>query len=69
MEIIKELGANLVRTAHSIQDKSLMEAADDLGLLVLDVEARNRDYRRERFIARPERREVHSQGPELELIR
>ena len=34
MEIIKELGANLVRTAHYIQDKSIVEAADELGLLV-----------------------------------
>ena len=34
MEIIKDLGANLVRTAHYVQDKSILEAADELGLLV-----------------------------------
>ena len=34
MEIIKELGANVVRTAHYVQDKSIPEAADELGLLV-----------------------------------
>lgn len=34
MEIIKQLGANMVRTAHYIQDKSIVEAADELGLLV-----------------------------------
>ena len=34
MEIIKELGANLVRTSHYVQDKSILEAADELGLLV-----------------------------------
>ena len=34
MEIIKELGANLVRTSHYIQDKSIIEAADELGLLI-----------------------------------
>ena len=34
MEIIKQLGANMVRTAHYIQDKSIVEAADEIGLLV-----------------------------------
>ncbi len=34
MEIIKQLGANMIRTAHYIQDKSIVEAADQLGLLV-----------------------------------
>jgi beta-galactosidase len=34
MEIIKELGANFVRTAHYIQDKSILEAADELGILI-----------------------------------
>jgi beta-galactosidase len=34
MEIIKELGANIVRTAHYVQDKSILEAADELGLLI-----------------------------------
>jgi beta-galactosidase len=34
MEIIKEMGANFVRTAHYVQDKSILEAADELGLLV-----------------------------------
>ncbi|MGD0223095.1 MAG: glycoside hydrolase family 2 TIM barrel-domain containing protein [Terriglobia bacterium] len=34
MEIIKQLGANMIRTAHYIQDKSIVEAADELGLLV-----------------------------------
>ncbi|MCW5979164.1 MAG: DUF4982 domain-containing protein [Bryobacteraceae bacterium] len=34
MEIIKEMGANMVRTAHYVQDKSILEAADELGLLV-----------------------------------
>ncbi len=34
MEIIKEMGANFVRTSHYIQDKSILEAADELGLLV-----------------------------------
>ncbi|MEW5975822.1 MAG: glycoside hydrolase family 2 TIM barrel-domain containing protein [Acidobacteriota bacterium] len=34
MEIIKELGANLVRTSHYVQDKCILEAADELGLLV-----------------------------------
>ena len=34
MEIIKELGANLVRTAHYVQDKSVLEAADELGIVV-----------------------------------
>jgi beta-galactosidase len=34
MEIIKDLGANFVRTSHYIQDKSILEAADELGLLV-----------------------------------
>lgn len=34
MEIIKQLGANMIRTAHYIQDKSILEAADELGLLV-----------------------------------
>ncbi len=34
MEIIKELGANVVRTAHYVQDKSILEAADELGLLM-----------------------------------
>lgn len=34
MEIIKNLGANFVRTAHYIQDKSVIEAADELGILV-----------------------------------
>ncbi len=34
MEIIKEMGANMVRTSHYVQDKSIMEAADELGLLV-----------------------------------
>ncbi|MGO8787449.1 MAG: glycoside hydrolase family 2 protein [Terriglobia bacterium] len=34
MEIVKQLGANMVRTAHYIQDKSIVEAADELGLLV-----------------------------------
>ena len=34
MEIIKGLGANMIRTAHYIQDKSILEAADELGLLV-----------------------------------
>ena len=34
MEIIKELGANFVRTSHYVQDKSILEAADELGLLV-----------------------------------
>jgi len=34
MEIIKELGANFVRTSHYVQDKSILDAADELGLLV-----------------------------------
>lgn len=34
MQLIKELGANMVRTAHYIQDKSILDAADELGLLV-----------------------------------
>jgi beta-galactosidase len=34
MELIKELGANLVRTSHYVQDKSILEAADEFGLLV-----------------------------------
>jgi beta-galactosidase len=34
MEIIKELGANFVRTSHYVQDKCILEAADELGLLV-----------------------------------
>jgi len=34
MEIIKDLGANMIRTAHYIQDKSILKAADELGLLV-----------------------------------
>ena len=34
MEIIKQLGANMVRTSHYVQDKSILEAADELGLLV-----------------------------------
>lgn len=34
MEIIKEMGANFVRTSHYVQDKSILEAADELGLLV-----------------------------------
>ncbi len=34
MEIIKELGANMIRTAHYVQDKSILEAADELGILV-----------------------------------
>jgi beta-galactosidase len=34
MEIIKQLGANMIRTAHYIQGKSIVEAADELGLLV-----------------------------------
>ena len=34
MEIIKEMGANVVRTSHYVQDKSILEAADELGLLV-----------------------------------
>jgi beta-galactosidase len=34
MEIIKGLGANFVRTAHYIQDKSVIEAADELGILI-----------------------------------
>jgi len=34
MEIIKEMGANFVRTAHYPQAKSILDAADELGLLV-----------------------------------
>ncbi len=34
MEIIKEMGANFVRTAHYPQDKAILDAADELGLLV-----------------------------------
>lgn len=34
MEIIKDLGANLVRTSHYVQDKSVIEAADELGIVV-----------------------------------
>jgi len=34
MEIIKELGANIVRTAHYIQDKSVIDAADELGIVL-----------------------------------
>jgi hypothetical protein len=34
LTVEKDLGANLVRTAHYIQDKSIMEAAAELGLLV-----------------------------------
>ncbi|MGE5646990.1 MAG: glycoside hydrolase family 2 protein [Acidobacteriota bacterium] len=34
LEIIKQLGANMVRTSHYVQDKSIIEAADELGLLV-----------------------------------
>jgi len=34
MEIIKDLGANLVRTSHYVQDKSILEAADELGILI-----------------------------------
>jgi beta-galactosidase len=34
MEIIKELGANMIRTAHYVQDRSILEAADELGILV-----------------------------------
>ena len=34
MEIIKDMGANMVRTSHYIQDKSIVEAADELGILI-----------------------------------
>jgi beta-galactosidase len=34
MQIIKDLGANFIRTAHYVQDKSVLEAADELGILV-----------------------------------
>jgi beta-galactosidase len=34
MEIIKQLGANFVRTAHYVQSKSVVDAADELGILL-----------------------------------
>jgi beta-galactosidase len=34
MELIKEIGANFVRLAHYAQDPSVLEACDELGLLV-----------------------------------
>lgn len=34
MEIIKQLGANMVRTSHYVQDKSILDAADELGILI-----------------------------------
>ena len=35
-EIIKEMGASMIRTAHYVQDKSILDAADELGILVWD---------------------------------